>query len=346
MPWAWSPSRSVPALREPITVVDDEVVGVAERSPIAVVVSHTSGAVSVVRADFVGGGTDEMKVVDGWGVLVHQLARWQGQVLAPATVRRHRPALATIEALNSEGTVLEPAFLPGSGALALAVGDCAVPLGQTQQGRTAARRRGTSASGSSHRDPAARPAVPTVGSASGGREAIPVGQTVVIAGDRSSGGDLADDFVTVYQEHYPRLVRALEIGGLDRAAAEDVAQEAFARTLGHWRRVRLGTNPPGYVYRTAFRLSRSRWKREDPLDFERAGSGDTASEAVSRLALESGARSDAGQAACLRDALLCRRPQPEGGGAVARDRRGHGAQAARPGPRGAQVPARGAPASV
>ena len=43
----------------------------------------------------------------------------------------------------------------------------------------------------------------------------PVGQTVVIAGDRS--GDVADDFVTVYEVHYPRLVRALEIGGLDRA---------------------------------------------------------------------------------------------------------------------------------
>jgi DNA-directed RNA polymerase specialized sigma24 family protein len=69
-----------------------------------------------------------------------------------------------------------------------------------------------------------------------------VGQTVVIEDDRKS--DVADDFVTVYEAHYPRLVRALQIGGLDRPSAEDVAQEAFARTLGHWRRVRLGTNPP------------------------------------------------------------------------------------------------------
>ncbi len=129
-----------------------------------------------------------------------------------------------------------------------------------------------------------------------------MGQTVVIAGDRSSG-EIADDFVTVYQAHYPRLVRALEIGGLDRPAAEDVAQEAFARTLGHWKRVRLGTNPPGYVYRTAFRLSRSRWKREDALESERASSGDTESEAVSRLALESAlARMPARRRAC---AVLC-----------------------------------------
>ncbi len=108
--------------------------------------------------------------------------------------------------------------------------------------------------------------------------------TVVIAGDRS--GDVAEDFVGIYEAHYPRLVRALEIGGLDRPAAEDVAQEAFARTLGHWRRVRLGTNPPGYVYRTAFRLSRSHWRREDTLPPEQASRNDTAAEAVSNLALE------------------------------------------------------------
>jgi RNA polymerase sigma factor (sigma-70 family) len=111
-----------------------------------------------------------------------------------------------------------------------------------------------------------------------------VGQTVVIEDDRKS--EVARDFVTVYEAHYPRLVRALEIGGLDRPTAEDVAQEAFARTLGHWRRVRLGTNPPGYVYRTAFRLSRSHWKHEYPLETEQASRRDTAAEAVSNLGLE------------------------------------------------------------
>ena len=169
-----------------------------------------------------------------------------------------------------------------------------------------------------------------------------MGQTIVIAGDRSSGGEIADDFVTVYEAHYPRLVRALEIGGLDRPAAEDVAQEAFARTLGHWRRVRLGTNPPGYVYRTAFRLSRSRWRREDTLDPERASSGRHGSRGGVPSGARVGARPHAGEAPGLRGALLCRRSQPEGGGAVARDRRRHRAQAARPGSGGAQIPARGA----
>jgi RNA polymerase sigma factor (sigma-70 family) len=128
-----------------------------------------------------------------------------------------------------------------------------------------------------------------------------VGQTVVIEDDRSS--DLVADFVAVYEAHYPRLVRALEIGGLDRPAAEDVAQEAFARTIGHWRRVRLGTNPPGYVYRTAFRLTRTQWKRDCPLETEQASRHDTESEAVSNLELEAAlARMPDRRRAC---AMLC-----------------------------------------
>jgi RNA polymerase sigma-70 factor (ECF subfamily) len=62
------------------------------------------------------------------------------------------------------------------------------------------------------------------------------------------------DFVECYLMHYRRLVRALRLGGADPATAEDLAQEAFARALAHWRRVRKGANPPGYVYRTGFRL--------------------------------------------------------------------------------------------
>jgi len=128
-----------------------------------------------------------------------------------------------------------------------------------------------------------------------------VGQTVLI--EQDSKGEPADDFVAVYEAHYPRLVRALEIGGLDRPSAEDVAQEAFARTLGHWRRVRLGSNPPGYVYRTAFRLSRSHWKSEQASDLEQVSRSDTAAEAVSNLGLENAlSRMPARRRAC---AMLC-----------------------------------------
>jgi RNA polymerase sigma-70 factor (ECF subfamily) len=62
------------------------------------------------------------------------------------------------------------------------------------------------------------------------------------------------DFVDCYQTHYRRLVRALRLSGADASTAEDVAQEAFARALVHWRRIKRGVNPPGYVYTTAFRL--------------------------------------------------------------------------------------------
>jgi RNA polymerase sigma-70 factor (ECF subfamily) len=73
------------------------------------------------------------------------------------------------------------------------------------------------------------------------------------------------DFVDCYQTHYRRLVRALCLSGADPASAEDIAQEAFARALVHWRRIRRGANPPGYVYTTGFRLlQRAQRRRGSP----------------------------------------------------------------------------------
>ncbi len=63
-----------------------------------------------------------------------------------------------------------------------------------------------------------------------------------------------DDFTEFYRSGYPRLVAALRLAGASDGA--DLAQEAYARTLRHWRRVRQGTNPAGYVTTTAFRLMR------------------------------------------------------------------------------------------
>ncbi len=113
-------------------------------------------------------------------------------------------------------------------------------------------------------------------------------QTVPIAGDQGVGA--SPDFIEVYEAHYGRLVRALELGGLGRASAEDVAQEAFARTLYHWRRVREGTNPPGYAYRVAFRLARRTFAREtahsQPLEGDLTAPGDVAGEATARTSVE------------------------------------------------------------
>ncbi len=63
-----------------------------------------------------------------------------------------------------------------------------------------------------------------------------------------------DDFAELYRRGYPKLVAALRLAGATDGA--DLAQEAFARTLRHWRRVRQGSNPAGYVTTTAFRLMR------------------------------------------------------------------------------------------
>jgi len=82
----------------------------------------------------------------------------------------------------------------------------------------------------------------------------------------------AADFVVLYERHYPRLVRALELAGLGRPAAEDVAQEAFARTLARWWRVRRGSSPAGYVFTVAFRLQRRSWRQREVLVAEPAHS--------------------------------------------------------------------------
>ena len=86
----------------------------------------------------------------------------------------------------------------------------------------------------------------------------------------------SDDFVDCYQLHYPRLVRSLCLAGAPYPAAEDLAQEAFARMFAHWRRVRTGSNPGGYAYRTGFRL----WLRSRRVEFARAAPPDAAEPAV------------------------------------------------------------------
>jgi RNA polymerase sigma factor (sigma-70 family) len=96
-----------------------------------------------------------------------------------------------------------------------------------------------------------------------------------------------DDFVELFRMHYPRLVRALVLAGSSTPAAEDVAQEAFARTFRHWRRVRGGTNPSGYVYRTGFRLLRRRGVvPSSPLDDLPSAGSDPADVAAANTDLE------------------------------------------------------------
>ncbi|MHB1533403.1 MAG: RNA polymerase sigma factor [Acidimicrobiales bacterium] len=82
--------------------------------------------------------------------------------------------------------------------------------------------------------------------------------------DPGEPGGSDADFVEVYRAHYGRLIRVLRMSGANPALAEDVTQEAFARALARWGRVRRGTSPAGYVYRSAFRLL-ARAQRRRPL---------------------------------------------------------------------------------
>ncbi|MGO8722647.1 MAG: hypothetical protein ACLQRM_07920 [Acidimicrobiales bacterium] len=116
------------SVARPFDVLADEVVGVEEQAPMAVVVAHTDGQVASVRADFVAGGQDEMTVVGQWAVLVDELAATPGGGTASQGTATS-PGQASVYALSNDGTVLEQANLPGSGALAIPIAACMEPTG-------------------------------------------------------------------------------------------------------------------------------------------------------------------------------------------------------------------------
>ena len=47
----------------------------------------------------------------------------------------------------------------------------------------------------------------------------------------------------------------------DRHEADEIAQEAFVKVWDHWERVQAHPDPPSYLYRTAFNVHRSRYRR-------------------------------------------------------------------------------------
>jgi RNA polymerase sigma-70 factor (sigma-E family) len=67
--------------------------------------------------------------------------------------------------------------------------------------------------------------------------------------------------VALYREHATRLVGMLTVYVGSQAAAEDLAQEAFLRTYRAWGRVRDEDRASSYLYRTAFNLARSGFRR-------------------------------------------------------------------------------------
>jgi RNA polymerase sigma-70 factor (ECF subfamily) len=74
-----------------------------------------------------------------------------------------------------------------------------------------------------------------------------------------SPGDHA--FEQVYRSSYSTLVGQLFLLTTNRAEAEDVVQEAFARLWGNWRELRGYDNHEAWVRRVAMNLAISRWRR-------------------------------------------------------------------------------------
>lgn len=116
------------------------------------------------------------------------------------------------------------------------------------------------------------------------------------------------DFEAFYRDHYRRVVLSLRVAAGSGPDAEDLAQEAFARTLARWAKVRGGSNPAGYVYRVAFRLQSRRtrrlWHHRRALDAEPRDRRSTAPELWGEVAALRGALARL-PPACRRAAALC-----------------------------------------
>ena len=86
-------------------------------------------------------------------------------------------------------------------------------------------------------------------------------------------------FEAFYTENLARIVRACFLVTLDRAAAEDIAAEAFARLWSRWGAIHGTDHAGGFVFKTAMRLCRKRVRTVVP---EVSGTEDPADAAVQR----------------------------------------------------------------
>jgi RNA polymerase sigma-70 factor (ECF subfamily) len=71
------------------------------------------------------------------------------------------------------------------------------------------------------------------------------------------------EFDEFYKSYFDRVARTLVLGGADRDFARDATQEAFARALRQWRKVRDMDRPDGWVYVVAMNQLRDHWRRSE-----------------------------------------------------------------------------------
>ena len=144
------------SISQPINVLSDEVVGASEGAPMEIVVAHTDVAAAAVRAVFANGDQDQMNVVGQWAVLV------DAQEAPGSTGGEGSGSIqsgASVYALAADGTVLEQAAVPGSGALALPIGAClgfapgsaASPPAGTSTSRTGSANKSSKQAGGNSR---------------------------------------------------------------------------------------------------------------------------------------------------------------------------------------------------
>ncbi len=70
-----------------------------------------------------------------------------------------------------------------------------------------------------------------------------------------------EDFEEFCSSHYSQLLRMLTLHCGDSALAEEFAQEALVRAAQHWNKVRNMENPSGWLWRVAFNLTYTFFRR-------------------------------------------------------------------------------------
>ncbi len=89
----------------------------------------------------------------------------------------------------------------------------------------------------------------------------PVDEAPVEEADEREESREETTFEVFFRAEYPRLLKAMYLVTGSRHEAEELVQDTFVRALERWDRVRAAQNRPGYVYRMAVNLYRSKLRR-------------------------------------------------------------------------------------
>ena len=112
----------------------------------------------------------------------------------------------------------------------------------------------------------------------------------MVARESPLGGQSAGvEFEEFYSKNYRTLHAALIVMSRNPYISEEVCQEAFARLLTRWERVKNMRSPRGYLFRTAMNTYRDemrRLRRSDPLPADLQDPNDPADAVEGRTVLE------------------------------------------------------------